>query len=376
MKSKSCNFNYISKLNDDDCKYLYNIYTRFNDKSGDKNIQEYLERNKCLYNSRLEDVVRICEEEHKTLLVITNKKDDRYVQLKEKCKKQNIPIVLIDNKDKIAPNYIRKLIGNTNSGIFLDFNISSFNEWYNWDVIIEERIAKTLEKFSNIEYKEVQSNPKKYVLDCILHYDTKKNIHKQNEKFNIVSIIKRIDKLIEKGFNLSGNVLANIHSSNNIHNYYLYEMAELINTLTYTNLVERYEYIYDLICGKLENDIDRFGYCLFKDNKCIAQRELQEWPKNEYNGCCFDINKKKSCDHLKCKQCNIKCISCRLFTCKYLKDRGIDYDIHKNVHALCFFNILQRPELVWNFFTNKEEILKNISKYSVKINRKLRKKRK
>ena len=236
-----------------------------------------------------------------------------------------------------------------------------------------KNLNKFLEKFSNIEFIKLQDSPKEHALQCILNKDINKQKDKQKDNLDIVSTIKQLDKLFEYWVNIKGNNLANIYSSGcNINKYYIYELAELVNALTYRNLAERYEYIYDLICEKLEYDINKYGYCLFEDNKCIAQRDSQKWPENEYNGCCYDINKREECSHLSCKQCDTKCISCRSFTFKYLKDRGIGYNIHKNVHARCFLNMLQRPELVWNFFMNKEDILKKVPPYSMPNGRMLK----
>lgn len=371
MRYKDVNFNYIGKLNDESCKFLYNIYTKLCMNINEKVDQQYLIKNKCTYNSKIHNIVTFCKTEGKAIFAVTNKNDERYVELKAECEKYNIPIVLIDNEHKFSRSVINTVKNDKINSIFLNINLEVFRKWYNWDVVIENHFESCLKKFQSIEFKDIQNNPSKCALQCILNKNINDKKYRQKDKLDLVSFIKRLDKSFEYAFKNDEKTLANIYSSNEcLSKYYIYELAELINTLTYRNMTERYEYIYDLICLKLEYDIDKYGYCLFENDKCIAQRELQKWPENEYNGCCFNINKKQECEHLNCKQCDIKCVSCRLFTCKYLKDRGVDYNIHKNMHARCFLSILQRPELVWNFFTDKEIIINNMSKYSINKKRK------
>ncbi|MDD2628368.1 MAG: hypothetical protein PHR25_03155 [Clostridia bacterium] len=147
---------------------------------------------------------------------------------------------------------------------------------------------------------------------------------------------------------------------------YIKELSEIIQLATYKRKPERYEYVYYLLCKKLETDIKKYNYCLFENNKCIAQRENEKWPKNKLDGCCFNISKKERCEYLSDKNCEINCVSCRLFTCKYLKRRGINFDVKKNVLVKYCMNLLQVREFIWNFFTPKDRILKNINRLKIR----------
>ena len=85
-------------------------------------------------------------------------------------------------------------------------------------------------------------------------------------------------------------------------------------------------------------------------------------------GCCYSfeycnffetkfIKNIKLCEHLINKTCSTKCITCKLFTCKYLKEKHIKFDTHKILLLDCFFDKKQHLILNSNFFKTREDIL-------------------
>ncbi len=277
------------------------------------------------------------------------------------CKQTNITHMLVMS---LTSKDIHKLIiSKPHFNIFLNIDISLFAPWYNWDCELENTFNNMLNRLNKLPFNELKKNTEEKVRSIV----TSKYIsNTKSEGIKITSFIKKLNLLL-KATNFNNSVFTNIYDSKGSTNIYrILELSELIRCVTIKSNTLRHEYIYDTLCHKLEKDIEKYNYCLFEENMCIAQRAKCEWPKVATNGCCFDITKNAECTHLNCKSCNITCISCRLFTCKYLKDRGIDFDIRKNILTKTYFNLLQKPELIWNFFTEKENILKKVEKYTLK----------
>ena len=131
----------------------------------------------------------------------------------------------------------------------------------------------------------------------------------------------------------------------------------------------QYEYIYDTVCEYLDNQFCKGNICDFKNDQCIANRENKTARKDM--GCCYSfeyckvfdprfIKNVKLCQHLKDKTCSTKCITCKLFTCKYLKERGIKFDTHKILLLDCYFNKKQHLILNSNFFQTRDAILQKL----------------
>ena len=80
------------------------------------------------------------------------------------------------------------------------------------------------------------------------------------------------------------------------------------------------------------------------------------------NGCCYG-KKRGVCEHLKNNKCTIKSITCKLFTCRYLKKQGIKYKINDIPLLKYFMNIQQRLVIMSSFFKDKDEVIKLLMKY-------------
>lgn len=154
--------------------------------------------------------------------------------------------------------------------------------------------------------------------------------------------------------------LINYNKNNQKHN----DFISGINAILYNNCYERYNYIYDNVCGYLDGFFYGKNLCDFKDNKCGEKRNTKSTI-----GCCrhFKIKwlgpftKLVKCEYLtKDNKCGAKCISCKLFTCDYLEKKGIKFRI-KDIFLLnVFFNPVQKYIIRYKVFTPKEKILKKL----------------
>lgn len=141
-------------------------------------------------------------------------------------------------------------------------------------------------------------------------------------------------------------------------------LEKMFDILKMENFKEIYSYIYDTICDDLDEKFSQNNYCDFKNDKCIAQRTVKT--SHETMGCCYMHTYSKImsmpidlglCKYLQNKKCSQKCITCKFFTCKYLKKQNIifsleDYEIFKY-----FFNNKQKKIINESFFKTKDEII-------------------
>ncbi|MBR7172329.1 MAG: hypothetical protein IKD36_00870 [Clostridia bacterium] len=73
-------------------------------------------------------------------------------------------------------------------------------------------------------------------------------------------------------------------------------------------------------CDYLDKENTINNMCDFKDNKCIKHREKKI---DKATGCCPPF-----CKYTECKTCTVKNLSCKLFMCDYLEDRGYIFSPH------------------------------------------------
>ena len=146
------------------------------------------------------------------------------------------------------------------------------------------------------------------------------------------------------------------------------DMVTSLKAIFGTNsLYKRYEMIYDYICDNLDEEFMRKDICKFENDKCIFNRH----DKSKYNimGCCYSFKYNglacyniSLCKHLKNRSCDAKCLGCKLFTCKYLKERGIIFKLDYMIIAKGFFNKQQRELLRTTFFVTKDEVMEKLMK--------------
>lgn len=210
------------------------------------------------------------------------------------------------------------------------------------------KVNRKIKIYNIEEFKENINNTKTYILNF-----------NSNFKYNL--------KILKKFKKIKDNYKILLINTNNI------DIINCLQALYIENTNLRNEFIYNEICNLLDVKWNKFNPCKFCNNKCIASRN--GCMDKEYDGCCYSFErkrfgkvKKEKCIHLKSdKTCDTKNISCKLFTCDYLKKNKLfstsfdDYLLLK-----LFFNKKERLIIKYNFFKTKEEILKKLQEKSIK----------
>ena len=154
------------------------------------------------------------------------------------------------------------------------------------------------------------------------------------------------------------------------------EDEDLTNCIKATNIDDknkRNEFIYDVMCNILDKKWNSNIPCNFCNNRCIASRN--NFMDKEYDGCCYSFERKRFGKVLKekfihlqnDKTCDTKNISCKLFTCDYLKKNKIfntNYDDYLLLRL--FFNKKEKLIIKYNFFKTKEEVLRKLNEKNLK----------
>lgn len=142
------------------------------------------------------------------------------------------------------------------------------------------------------------------------------------------------------------------------------DFISAINAALYPSRYARYNYIYDTVCDYLDSCFYGKNLCDFQDNKCGEKKNTSStW------GCCRHykykllgpLSKFVLCEHLQEDySCDAKCISCKLFTCDYLRKKGVQFKIKDILLLDIFFNSLQKYFIKYMVFTPKEKIIQRL----------------
>jgi len=133
----------------------------------------------------------------------------------------------------------------------------------------------------------------------------------------------------------------------------------------------KYENIYDKVCEYLDNEFYGKNVCDFQNDKCGEKRNT-----SSLVGCCrpyknkllgpllpAKYNRVKACKYLdEDKKCGAECISCKLYTCDYLRGKGIQFKM-KDMELLKNFNIVQKYILKYSVFIPKEKIINRLLRW-------------
>lgn len=196
-----------------------------------------------------------------------------------------------------------------------------------------------------------------------LFYITKKNINYFIKKIYNIKYKTILTKNSTSNLNFYIN---NYDYKNKVHTNFIYSL----NAIFKKDKKERYSYIYDIVCESLDKCFAEHNLCDFKNDKCAEKRHTAV-----NVGCCRHYKNKilgpllkhnfVQCEYLINKKCSIKCISCKLFTCDYLKKQGIQFKI-KDIFLLdTFFNPIQKYIIKTSVFTPKEHIIKRLLFFSL-----------
>ena len=188
----------------------------------------------------------------------------------------------------------------------------------------------------NVDFKEIERNEYKRILRNLLKIKQSKNF---------------------------GNKLGYIINYDNTNTEQT-QFIQAINAIFYKTRYERYNYIYDTVCEYLDGFFYGKNLCEFENNKCGEKRNT-----TSICGCCRHgrirklgpLTKLVQCEYLKKDfTCGAKCISCKLFTCDYLKKKGISFKIKDILLLDTFFNPIQKYYIKTMVYTPKEKIIKRL----------------
>lgn len=188
----------------------------------------------------------------------------------------------------------------------------------------------------------------------------------------IKKIVQKISSIIKENHIKLGTIIDDkkticIIVTEDKENRNVKDIIKSINACLIKDKYNRYEYLYDEACEYLDNEFTRNNYCDFKDNVCIAKRNLRTRPGGKKMGCCYNFNKfgvfgkKVRCEYLGDKGCTAKCIGCKLMTCDYIK---VKFKIKNIILLDCFFNVVQKLIIKMRCFTPKEKIMKELMFWS------------
>ena len=178
-------------------------------------------------------------------------------------------------------------------------------------------------------------NLKKYKKDNKLIIDINDNVDYYLKKTKLI-----------KNYCDKNNLILEFKNNNNK------DLKDIEQTINIKDKKERYEFIYDKVCSYLDKNNN--NYCEFIDDICIRDRINNN---NHKNGCC-ECNGRGKCKYLINSICTLNnCISCKLFTCKTLKEKGIEEKLNNYVLLKYFFNQKQKDILRFSYWTPKEIII-------------------
>lgn len=215
-------------------------------------------------------------------------------------------------------------------------------------------------KFEEIEsYLDIYKSGKKinYKLPWKDIYRKFKNESISNGITHFLFLSKKARK---KNISFSSSI--GIVSSNPYLPYFIFDLHQIL----YVNSLElgedRVSYIYDFMCSSLKEEFLNNCICDFRCDKCIAKRihESNGGKGPFVYGCCY--TKGRVCKYLVHDRCTVESVSCRLFSCRYLKSLGISYSVNDFLLCKFFLTFKQRRLLEDSIAKPKEEMIKLLLK--------------
>lgn len=173
---------------------------------------------------------------------------------------------------------------------------------------------------------------------------------------NVNRVIKNTKKILnlcdKNNYKLKFNYLEKITDDDNA--FWIKNIEEAIN------INERYSLIYDKVCEYIDKKYMKCNYCDFKDDVCIYFRYHNMLEHK--NGCCYSDARGGLCENLVNNSCKIKSISCKLYSCEYLRKNKINFRM-KNIPLIkYFFNIKQKYYIKYSFFKDKDYVIDKLIK--------------
>ncbi len=232
---------------------------------------------------------------------------------------------------------------------------------------IEEKFPKLNGKYYlllDASLFDLQNHPLLKKADAIVDAYEKEIPIKNSFAFTDIytkEVNKQYEKVFKKIFSLKDHLYEEVGITSNPHEeVVLFPLIDSIFKAFFMfSKEERINFIYDATCKKLDLEFSRYNLCGFKDNYCFSKEFLKKKGRNLplIYGCCF--TKGRICPYFN-QGCTIQCLSCKLFTCRYLQKQGIKYHA-KDFLLLKLF--LSHSKLIYldnAIYTPKEEILKKL----------------
>ena len=232
-------------------------------------------------------------------------------------------------------------------------DISSVSSYPLWNTTMRRRIKDIIERIEKAELKEISEGFINKVIEDSQRVDVE-----FNNKYDIDFVIETLREIAENT-SITPYFIDNENTNESI--YLTNELQKYIYALSLEKDA-RYEYIYDTVCKDMDEMFSIFGFCNFKENKCVAQRHktfFNRYPVPETDGCCFKVVRK--CEHNnKDGTCKVKCLPCKLFTCPYLGKLDVGIRASELILMRSFFNNKQKRTSIHKFYNSKEFLLKRI----------------
>ena len=253
----------------------------------------------------------------------------------------------------------------------------------NLKILLTKTTSKSIKVFHISNYKKLDLNIfNEYLKLDNIHDIEIINTHNKT-RIKRTKIRKIIEKKIEHFRKKHKSIGININNDKYISNVKTVskdlddDISNIVISSIYDTLYDRYQYIYDRVCDKLDENFVVNNFCNFENDVCIANRDSDNIERT--NGCCHSFLRNfyvepahsteelTQCKYLQNKRCQIKNISCKFFVCGYLKKRGIYFDILDNFLLRATMTRKQLEVVHINFFKPEEEILNKLvrTKYSI-----------
>ena len=352
----------IQNINNDDADFILKIYSYLN------YVHNYMDTTNIFENlEALKEKLYQIEQGVPTLfLVFSNNElnlEDLNFHIAKNNKKEILDLeksyyagknyeVKIHKYQEFVQEDLKEKVKNVeNVAVIID--ISSVSSFPLWNTMMRRRMTAIIKELDKLELNDID----KIKLRKIIRESMPESANSDG-KYDI-------DLLIE--YMKMASALSNV-------SFYLFDSEKSNESIFLANEIikygkaillekeERYEYIYDVTCKDLDEMFSKYGFCNFKENKCVAQRHktlFNRYPVPKTDGCCFKIVRK--CEHNnKDGTCKVKCLPCKLFTCPYLGKLHIGMRASELILMRAFLNNKQKRISIYKFYNSKDTLLKMI----------------
>lgn len=172
-----------------------------------------------------------------------------------------------------------------------------------------------------------------------------------NHMLKVLKVCKKVVKLFKKSKVEFDGVfyVKNLSNKKNNNDFMLISMLD--TDLNY-NMFKRLGMSVHYACDYLDMENAINNMCDFQDNKCVNHR-VNNIKKT--TGCCPSF-----CKYTECKVCTVKNLSCKIFMCDYLEDRGYYFTPHTIPILKRHLNIFERFMCFGILFRTTKKTIKRL----------------